>query len=595
VPRRPAILLWGFLLLPFLLLPAPSPVAAAAEGQGQPHHSGGSSWRNGSGPTPPSSPGSGEAGGEASPPLPPRPPPGPAGESPDDGDGLSGKVRRSPEDLKRLLQELEESDYGGYGSWGGFRPKWGPPLTSRQKGRGDRRRHGAPPNSSQLTPGSNHADEMPPNYESQQRSEQIYRHGTSDFSSEGQPPPPSHVRQQSDFTDPEGLGIAAPLHAKSPHQQLAVVPPVNPLEVDYSSRLMDYSGDGGGVRATGVREWAKVVGIGVIGVVGAAVSVSPRSAPPRIYSALFKRNLLLFASSLAGPIFFSFLVFDSRKASLKTAIDTFTFSFTWGYVITFVMEIALSTTSSLGLLYILERKIFDLCPEVPAIYLPWVHRDHGYHMDPLSSFALQLITFCVVAPVIEEGLKVWAARKMGALPLRRPTTQRTAGAGKASQSGSAAPLMEPTHVHTYLGGVVFASLGLKAADNARRVFMYTRPEHTSKFLFAFARGFFPLHELCAGLTAMNLARKEILGESVSRWRIYFPAVALHAWANFRGMKPMFKWRADKPWNELQLQAWAFPADATMMQILHKSFTSVVWISILLKVIQRCSPPATHRC
>ncbi len=34
-----------------------------------------------------------------------------------------------------------------------------------------------------------------------------------------------------------------------------------------------------------------------------------------------------------------------------------------------------------------------------------------------------------------------------------------------------------------------------------------------------ARGFFPLHELCAGLTAMNLAQKDILGENVTWWQV----------------------------------------------------------------------------
>ncbi|CAN0130215.1 unnamed protein product, partial [Phaeothamnion confervicola] len=215
-------------------------------------------------------------------------------------------------------------------------------------------------------------------------------------------------------------------------------------------------------------------------------------------------------------------------------------------------------------------------------------REHGYVVSPVTAFVADFAVCCLGAPVVEEVLKVHLARRLHALPKRTaaaaaaPATAAGAMAGGAMMAGAGG--VEPTHVHTYLVYVMAAALGLKAADNARRVFMYTRPDHAHKFLFATLRGFFPLHELCAGLTAMNLARREILGESVSTLRVYLVAVALHAWANFRGKKPLFKWRADAPWTELQLQAWVFPEHATLPQLLHRGFASLVWMSILLKVL-----------
>ena len=102
------------------------------------------------------------------------------------------------------------------------------------------------------------------------------------------------------------------------------------------------------------------------------------------------------------------------------------------------------------------------------------------------------------------------------------------------------PEAKHTHVHTYLGYLLAASLGLKMADNARRVGLYARPEHHQRVFFAFARGVFPVHEICGALTAMQLAKRNVLGKHVPLWKLLFPAVALHSMGNFRGKKPLFK-------------------------------------------------------
>ncbi|CAM9500986.1 unnamed protein product [Discosporangium mesarthrocarpum] len=82
---------------------------------------------------------------------------------------------------------------------------------------------------------------------------------------------------------------------------------------------------------------------------------------------------------------------------------------------------------------------------------------------------------------------------------------------------------------------------------------------------------------------MNMARREILGESVSPLRVYFMPVALHSYAIFRGAKPIFKWASAKPWDELQLKAFVFSAGMTPFQWARKAFASVAWALVLLKV------------
>lgn len=58
-------------------------------------------------------------------------------------------------------------------------------------------------------------------------------------------------------------------------------------------------------------------------------------------------------------------------------------------------------------------------------------------------------------------------------------------------------------------------------------------QHASKPFFALARGVFPVHELCGAFTALNLVRRDILGQKIPTWRLLAPAVVLHSMANFR--------------------------------------------------------------
>ncbi|CAM9198651.1 unnamed protein product [Chrysoparadoxa australica] len=463
---------------------------------------------------------------------------------------------RPEKDLKKLLQDLEDSEYGGYGNWGslGSRqgsdsstssgPKWGKPLRPPAS----ERRNGA-------------------YYEGQQEDQQQRQRQRQKPPSTQWVPPDSQQQLDSEVGTEEGLEPGMVPIKTSPAQ---LVTPISSLDMDYSSKVMDYAGEVVRSKALSFASCLRIFSVAALGSLGAYTAVSPRNLPRELYMGLYKRNMLLFATSLLGPLTFAVLVYDAQKANLGMFVQIFTYAFTWGFVITVVAELVLATAYKMAVLFFMERAAYDLCPAVPAIYLPWVLRDHGYRPSPISSFVSDFAVYCLGAPFIEEYMKVWIVRRLGALQ------QRPKGGNVA--------MRKPTHVHTYLMYVVGASLGLKAADNARRVFMYTHASHDNKFIFAAARGFFPLHELGAGLTAMNLARREILGENVPMWKVYFPAALLHAWANFRGKKPMFKWKADAPWNELMLQAFVIPKNASVTQLVHRGIATVVWVSILLKVL-----------
>ena len=63
-----------------------------------------------------------------------------------------------------------------------------------------------------------------------------------------------------------------------------------------------------------------------------------------------------------------------------------------------------------------------------------------------------------------------------------------------------------------------------------------KPSDDFKRVYAVCRGTFPIHELCGTMTALLLARRDVIGVNLPLWKILGPAVFIHGMANFRGMK-----------------------------------------------------------
>lgn len=89
------------------------------------------------------------------------------------------------------------------------------------------------------------------------------------------------------------------------------------------------------------------------------------------------------------------------------------------------------------------------------------------------------------------------------------------------------------------------------------------------------------------MTALLLARRNILGVNTPLWKILGPAVFIHGMANFRGMKPIFKWGSSTPWSEMQLYPWKEGSTFTLKQLLSTSYAKIVWFTILLRVFGYC--------
>ena len=95
---------------------------------------------------------------------------------------------------------------------------------------------------------------------------------------------------------------------------------------------------------------------------------------------------------------------------------------------------------------------------------------------------------------------------------------------------------ECVNANRHLTHMLAVSLGLKLCDVGRRILMYTKSQHANKSFYSICRGIFPIQELCGTMTALALAKRDLLGVNMPMWKLLAPAVVVHGMANFRGMK-----------------------------------------------------------
>jgi len=180
--------------------------------------------------------------------------------------------------------------------------------------------------------------------------------------------------------------------------------------------------------------------------------------------------------------------------------------------------------------------------------------------------------------------------------IAQPIEASTDETGAKSRDGAV------ININPYIAGMLAVSLGIKWADAIRRVCMYTKVQDEQKNIYAFLRGIFPVQEMCGIMTALGLARRDVLGLNMPLWRILLPAVIVHSMANLRGMKPIFKWNSSTPWAEMQITPDLFPGlfsestltamDAplpptTKLQWFGRAFPKILWVIILGRAAGYC--------
>ena len=132
-----------------------------------------------------------------------------------------------------------------------------------------------------------------------------------------------------------------------------------------------------------------------------------------------------------------------------------------------------------------------------------------------------------------------------------------------------------------------ASIGFKVCDAGRRILMYSKATDANKSFYAFCRGLFPIHELCGTLTAIGLAKRDLLGVNIPVWKLLIPGAVIHGMANMRGKKPVFRWGSATPWSEMQLAPLHILDGSTLPQLLSKGFAKLMWLVLLSRVLASC--------
>ena len=317
-------------------------------------------------------------------------------------------------------------------------------------------------------------------------------------------------------------------------------------------------------------------------------AVSPRTAPAVVYNLLFKENLKIVALVAVVPVFVFFLaIFDAKENDVNTVVSTFYNAFTMGYCFSFLAELILTTLLRLAVFWIWEPQVFDLTPSVPLVLLPWVLRENKYRPKRITLFAADFCTSCVASAFVEECMKLKMMQWSVTLPKNFHVVSNEKRKKKKMELNPQRK-EDVRNVNTYVTHMMASSLGLKLADSIRRALMYTKITDTHKGFYALCRGIFPIHELCGTLTALQLAKRDVLGFYMPVWKIILPAVFLHGMANFRGMKPVFKWNSNTPWSEMQMSPWNMGDDSsTLFQIVQKGFAKFMWLTILGRVLGYC--------
>ena len=252
------------------------------------------------------------------------------------------------------------------------------------------------------------------------------------------------------------------------------------------------------------------------------------------------------------------------------------------------------TNLFLGLIDILYAYAYDYRMTIgdPSSESAW------YRPKRITLFVADLAVSCVAAPIVEELVKLKVVQWYGRLPRNYYSSAASSSSSSVTTTATTAAAVgggaggggegEVTDINTHITTMLACSLGLKLADSTRRICMYTKRHHEHKAFYAICRGAFPIQELCGCMTALQLARRDILGVQVATWRMILGAVLVHAMANFRGMKPVYKWNAATPWSEVQLSPWWGGEDSsTPVQMAHRGLAKLMWLILLGRVFGYC--------
>ena len=324
--------------------------------------------------------------------------------------------------------------------------------------------------------------------------------------------------------------------------------------------------------------------------------VSPRSLPLTEYNLKFYENFRLVSLALISPTIKFLSVFDAHENDVNDAVNTFFAAFSLGYPLAFALEVVATTLVRLAVFAWFEPSIFTLAPKVPLFVIPWTLRENHYRPKRITLLAADFCASCVASPIIEEYVKLkvlqWTTKlrknfcwvkKISLSKHSKARRRRWVPEPVSRQDGQT----DVVTANQYVTQMLAACIGFKLCDAGRRILMYTKATDANKSFYAFCRGLFPIHELCGTMTAISLAKRDLLGMDMPLWKLLFPAALIHGMANMRGKKPVFRWGSATPWSEMQLSPLHVLDASTLPKLLSKGFAKLMWLVLLSRVLGYC--------
>jgi len=225
-------------------------------------------------------------------------------------------------------------------------------------------------------------------------------------------------------------------------------------------------------------------------------------------------------------------------------------------------EFFLVTVLRLVILNVTEPSMFRMfCPRIPGIFIPWTLPQLGYLPSQLTLFLWSIFTCSLVVPLTEELFKL----KM----LERALKQKPQPPANAKLHHDSRHSVRTCTIY-----MLAISLGLKVADNTMRILLNASPQNRKNNFFAFARGIFPVQELCGVLTALSVSRRLTMGNE--KWDLIClgPAIAFHAFALLRGMKPFFVFESHSSWDDFLMENSNTDADDDSLNVMFVVITGI---------------------
>jgi hypothetical protein len=150
-------------------------------------------------------------------------------------------------------------------------------------------------------------------------------------------------------------------------------------------------------------------------------------------------------------------------------------------------------------LRLFDRQAYKNCPRIPAILLPWKLSENHYFPKHVTLVLFSVLDSCLFSPVVEESFKLFMLKTI--LPKKKDKKNVKKIGSKIHVGNMTENVPQEVldsigtakehSLRSFMVVMTSVSIGLKVADNIKRIVLYTHANQKHRMFFAIARSFFP--------------------------------------------------------------------------------------------------------